>query len=117
MQANSLGHVSVPTPGTPVHVSATTVWCKRIRFSDPVGESGPKYVGVAGLVKSTGAGLIREIWPVGESGGINDDYYEVEAIDDRDLLNLADYWIDAANENEGLIIAYWTPGTPDQLKD
>ena len=115
MQPNSLGLIAVPNPGTPVRVTANTnLWANRIRFADVIGETGRKFLGVQGMNKGTSAGVLKEFWPTGSGGGMAD-AYEIWAATEHDLLRLSDYWIDANNAGEGLIVAYWTPATPDQV--
>jgi hypothetical protein len=101
----SLGRVNVTTPGVPVQLSATRLRCSRIRVSVVSGLTGKMYLGGAGLVGSTLTGVIKELWP-NSTGGV-DDSYEFVSYSDAPLLDLSQYWIDAAVGGEGLIVAYW----------
>jgi len=107
MQAGSFGKIAVSTPGTPVRVTTNTdLRASRLRFAAVIGETGRVFLGVAGMNKADGTGVIKEFWPTGAGGGIAD-AFEVWATDDRHLLSPADYYVDANNGGEGLIVAYW----------
>lgn len=106
LEARSLGKISVPTPGTPVRLTTdVNLRVARLRFAVVVGETGRVFLGVAGMNKATGAGVIKEFWPTGAGGGIADEL--VVESPNGDLLRPADYWIDANVAGEGLIVAYW----------
>ncbi len=105
LQARSFGKVAVPTPGTPVRLTADqTLRVTRLRFAPAIGEVGRIFVGVAGMNKANGTGVIKEFWPTGAGGGVAD-----ELIIDSPAgeLRPADYYIDANTAGEGLIVAYW----------
>lgn len=106
MSPSSLGRVSVPTPGTCVPLATTYTKCARIRVSVVAGLTGKMYLGTKNVVGSTLLGVIKEFWP-NSAGGV-DDSYDIDSGTDSNLLNLADYAIDAAVSGEGLIVAYWT---------
>jgi hypothetical protein len=107
MQANSFGKIAVPTPGTPVRVSTNTdLRVKRMRFAVVIGETGRVFLGVAGMNKLNGTGVVKEFWPTGAGGGVAD-AFEIWAVDDRHLLAPSDYYVDANNAGEGLIVAHW----------
>jgi hypothetical protein len=105
MAPQSLGRVNVPTPGTPVPLSAAETPCNRIRVSVIAGLTGKMYFGTQTVNHSTLAGVIKELWP-NSAGGV-DDSYEIYTANGADELNLADYALDAAVAGEGLIVAYW----------
>lgn len=105
MAPTSLGRVNVPTPGTCVRLATAYTPCTRIRFSVVAGLTGKMYLGTKAVVGSTYSGVIKEFWP--NSGGGVDDAYELSMGTDSNVLNLADYSIDAAVANEGLIVTYW----------
>jgi hypothetical protein len=102
----SLGRVNVTTAGTAVQLATTLTKCSRIRVSVVAGLTGKMYLGTKGVVGSTLAGVIKELWP--NAGGGVDDSYEISCGSDSNLLNLADYWIDCAVNGEGLIVTYWS---------
>ena len=107
MQARSLGKITVPAPGTPVRLTADpALTCARIRIQDVIGQTGRLFLGVAGMDKSTGAGLIKEFWPTGGGGGIADEI-TLDSPDGTNALRLADYYIDANIAGEGVIVSYW----------
>lgn len=106
LQARSLGKIVVPVPGTPVRVSSDeSLRVNRLRFAVVVGEVGRVFLGVAGMNRATGAGVIKEFWPTGAGGGVADEF--VIESPTGDLLRPADYYIDANTAGEGLIVAYW----------
>jgi hypothetical protein len=73
MQVKSFGKIAVPTPGTPVRLTTdTTLRVARLRFAAVIGETGRVFLGVAGMNKATGAGVIKEFWPTGADGGVAD---------------------------------------------
>ena len=106
MSPSSLGRVSVPTPGTCVPLATTYTKCARIRVSVVAGLTGKIYLGTRAVVGSTLVGVIKELWP-NSAGGV-DDSYEISTGTDSNMLNLADYAIDAVVAGEGLIVSYWT---------
>jgi hypothetical protein len=108
MRAKSFGKIAVPIPGTLVRLTAdTTLRVARLRFAVVIGETGRVFLGVAGMNKATGAGVIKEFWPTGAGGGVADQM-EIAAFENRHLLTPADYYIDANTAGEGLIVAYWS---------
>lgn len=101
----SLGKVVVPTPGTPVQLSASASLppVHSLRFSVIAGGTGKVYLGTAGMNKATLAGVLKEFWPTGVGGGVDDSF--TLPMSEREPYNVADYWIDAAVAGEGLIIS------------
>ena len=74
LQPRSLGKTAVPTPGTPVRVTSdTTIRAHRNRFAVAIGETGRVFLGVAGMNKASGAGVVKEFWPTGAGGGVADE--------------------------------------------
>ena len=105
LQPRSLGKIAVPTPGTPVRVTSdTTIRAHRIRFAAAIGETGRVFLGVAGMNKASGAGVVKEFWPTGAGGGVADELVLESAAGE---LRPSDYYVDANTAGEGLIIAYW----------
>jgi hypothetical protein len=105
LQARSFGKIVVPAPGTPVRLTAdTTLRVNRLRFAPVIGEVGRMFLGVAGMNKATGAGIVKEFWPTGAGGGVADELVIDSPAGD---LRPADYYIDANTAGEGLIVAYW----------
>jgi hypothetical protein len=105
LQARSFGKIPVPTPGTPVRVTTdTTLRVSRMRFAVAIGETGRVFLGVQGLTKGTGAGVLKEFWPTGAGGGVADELVIESAVGE---LRPSDYYVDANAAGEGLIVAYW----------
>jgi len=105
LQPRSLGKIAVPTPGTPVRVTSdTSIRARRIRFAVAIGETGRVFLGVQGMNKATGAGVVKEFWPTGAGGGVADELVLESAAGD---LRPSDYYVDANTAGEGLIAAYW----------
>ena len=106
LEARSFGKIAVATPGSPVRLTTDeTLRAVRLRFATLIGETGRVFLGVAGMNKTTGAGVIKEFWPTGVGGGVSDDL----VLESPNGLRPADYWIDANVAGEGLIVAYWVP--------
>lgn len=106
LQPRSLGRIAVPTPGTPVRVTSdTSIRACRIRFAVVIGETGRVFLGLQGMNKATGAGVVKEFWPTGAGGGVADEFVVESASGD---LRPSDYYLDANTAGEGLIVAYWT---------
>jgi hypothetical protein len=103
MTPQSLGRVSVATPGTPVRLATEYTPCCHIRVQVIAGLTGKMYFGTQAVNHTTLVGVIKELWP-NPSGGV-DDSFDVAILDNQ--LNLADYAIDAAVATEGLIVSYW----------
>jgi len=90
LQARSFGKVAGPTPGTPVPITTdTNLRAAKLRFAVVIGETGRIFLGVAGMNKATGSGVIKEFWPTGAGGGIADEL--VLESQNGDLLRPADY--------------------------
>jgi len=107
VQARSFGKIAVPTPGTPVRLTTdTNLRVARLQFAVVIGETGRGFLGVAGMNKATGAGVIKQFWPTGAGGGIADEF-TIQTLDGQHFVVPADYYIDANTTNEGLIVAYW----------
>ena len=105
LQPRSLGKIVVPIPATPVRVTSdTSIRAHRIRFAVAIGETGRVFLGVAGMNKASGAGVVKEFWPTGAGGGVADELVLESAAGE---LRPSDYYVDANTAGEGLIVAYW----------
>jgi hypothetical protein len=62
------------------------------------------FLGVQGMNKANGAGVVKEFWPTGAGGGVADELVIESASGE---LRSADYYVDANTAGEGLIAAYW----------
>ena len=80
---------------------------ERMRFAAVIGQTGRVFLGVSGMNKANGTGVIKEFWPTGSGGGVADSF-DIWAEDSRHLLLPSDYYVDANNAGDGLIVAYWT---------
>lgn len=126
MHTISLGFVKVPTPGTPVLLSAvfaalnvpaglteggkvhkiearpllanTGIVYAGQSGADPQGKSGP---GTA-FAKGTGVGLLAQIQVPATTG--HEDKFVVCASDHTNSVNINDYAFDAAVSNEGFVV-------------
>ena len=107
MTVTSLGRLNVATPGTLVPLSTDpTARASKIFFQAVPGLTGKGYIGTNGLVRATGAKVIRVLAP-NPTGGISD-FFFLESQQDSDVLNLSNYYIDMDVAGEGLLISYWT---------
>ena len=107
MTINCLGRINVPTPGTPVPLTADlSVKASKVFFQVIPGLTGKTYVGTKSLVKGTLAGTARVLWP-NAAGGFSETFY-IESQDGEDSIRLGDYAIDADVAGEGLLVTYWT---------
>jgi len=105
MTPMSLGRVNVAAAGTPVRLTAdASIRARRLSLTVIAGLTGKMYLGVANMNKDSLAGVIREFWP-NPTGGISDK--EVIEAPPGSSLTVADYWLDAAVNGEGMIVAYW----------
>jgi hypothetical protein len=107
MTVTAMGRVNVATPGTLVPLSSNTNQRASKIFVQVVpGLTGKGYLGMAGMVRSTLAGVIRVLWP-NTSGGFSENFL-IESSDGCDSLNLSQYYVDMDVANEGLLVSYWT---------
>lgn len=105
MQARSLGKVSVPSAGTPRQVVTDGgLVVARIRIQAVQANTGKVFIGVAGMDKTTFAGCIAEF---AIPGSDQPSAFEVASEDGTNALRLADYFVDAAVNGEGVIVSYW----------
>lgn len=105
MKAYSLGKIAVTTAGTPVQVTSdATIMASAIRIQAVPANTGAMHVGVAALVKATGVGVVASlaIPGAGQPAAV-----ELATGDGCNSLRLADYWVDAAVNAEGVYVAYW----------
>jgi hypothetical protein len=111
MQAKSLGKVSVPTPGTPVPLTAdASIFASRVRVQAVIGESGRVWLGVAGMNKNTHAGVLKQFWPTGGGGAaaaVPADSWEINESGGDNTIRLSSLFLDVAVAGEGAIVEYW----------
>lgn len=110
MTAYPQGKIAPATAGTPVQLSAPAAGTSSnglvacILVAQIGGTTGATYFGRVGLNRTTLAGVIFPFLAPGASGFIN-----VQEIGDQDgpnVVNPLDYAVDAANNNEGMLITY-----------
>jgi hypothetical protein len=113
MTINGLGHVAVPTPGTPVLLSAVLTAlgidpetrAARVYVTPLGGNAGKTYVGAPGMSKSTGVGVLKQLL-VPPTTGYNDTF-TLESVDGGvNLIRLASLAVDADSANDKLTIGY-----------
>jgi hypothetical protein len=106
MQIKSLGKIAVPTPGTPVPLSATRLLVWKYRVQAVIGETGKVWLGDSTLHASNHTGEIKTFWPTGAGGGVAD-AFEDYAGDEENVIDLSGLRLDAQNGGEGAIVSVW----------
>ena len=92
MQIKTLGKIVVTTAGTPVPVTSDpTLVAHRILVS-PVTGSKTVYLGIAGMVKATGVGVIKEILQPALTGAA--DYFELSCETGTNVFRASDLYLD-----------------------
>jgi hypothetical protein len=102
-QTLSLGRVNCGA--SPVQVSATPVRCTSVTVSAIAGMTGKLYFGTAAVNKTTLAGCIKEFVPTQLTAG-QQDTFTLSADENRNALNLSDFWIDGTVSGEGVVVSY-----------
>jgi hypothetical protein len=105
MTISPLGKITVTTAGTPVQITATPTACYGFIVSPDIANAGATHFGVAGLVKATRAGVIRTFLKPAATG--EGDYIRITS-PGGNILNLADYWIDAETSADAMLVSYIT---------
>jgi hypothetical protein len=105
MQATALGKIAVPTPGTPVQVSATSIKAAKIRFEAALSNAHVTWVGGAGMVGSTLTRVMKQLQI--PAAGAPADSIELLTEPGETQLDLSDYWIDANTATEGVLVTFW----------
>jgi hypothetical protein len=99
MIPQSLGFITVRTPGTPVPLSATPLQLSSVRVqprSAPgILNIGNVYLGARGMNRSTGAGVYAVLSPE-----------QVEGFPLSPAVDLAQVYVDADNAGDGILGAY-----------
>ena len=107
MTVTTMGRVNVATPGTPVPLSTDPNQRVSRIFTQVVpGLTGKGYLGTSNMVRASGAGVMRILWP--NSGGGFSENFLIESADGADSLNLSQYFVDMDVAGEGLLVSYWT---------
>lgn len=105
MAWKSLGKVTVTTAGTPVRATSTSTPAQSIMIQAFPTNVGLAYVGLSGMNKATGAGVLAII------GKPSADEVSVPSVSASIPLapaglNVADLYIDADDNGAGVIISY-----------
>src|ERR1700739_4570145 len=106
MQIKSFGKIAVPTPGTPVPLSATPLLVWKYRVQAVIGETGKVWLGDSTLHSSNHTGEIKTFWPTGAGGGVADAFEDYAGNDDN-VIDLSQLKLDAQIAGEGAIVAVW----------
>src|SRR4051812_15626082 len=95
--------IPIPSAGTPVQVTADgSIACVSMLIKALASNAGPSvYVGRAANFNAvSGAGLIVDINGVDQS-------FLIQAPDNSNRIVPAQYWVDAANSGDKLLVTYW----------
>ena len=107
MEFTSLGKIGVPTPGTPVPLTAdASIRAACIIVCQIGGTTGRVLFGKAGLNKTSLAGAIRTFLPAGASGLL--DHIEIHSHGAGNRLQPSEFVIDADTAGEGVLVSYGT---------
>ena len=107
MQAVSLGLILVPTPGSPVRVSAdTSLRVAQMMVRTVPGYTGRTYLGLAGMNRNAAGkpGVIRILSEPPAHGPQDGEDLPPNTQGQGNLLAPADYWVDADVANEGVVV-------------
>ena len=95
--------LTVPTAGTPVQLTADqSIVCVSLLIKALSSNGGPTvYVGrAANFNAASGADLIADINGADQS-------FLVQASDNTNRIVPAQYWVDAANSGDKVLVTYW----------
>ncbi len=106
MTITPLGKIAVTTAGTPVRVTATATPCHAIIVSQIAASTGATHFGDSTLVASTLVGVIKTFLKPATGFGVADQM--IITSPGGNLLNAADYYVDAAVNGEGLLVSVVT---------
>ena len=107
MQAIPLGLVRVPTPGTPVRITADmTLQVMQMMVRTVPGFTGKTYLGLAGMDKTSSAktGVIRILSEPPAFGPQDGEVLPAATGGQGNVLRVSDYWVDADVAGEGVIV-------------
>lgn len=105
MNVVPLGRITVTSAGTPVRATATATPCFAVIFTPVAGNAGATHVGISTLVKSTGVGVIKTLLKPGATG-VSDELRITAP--EGNLLNAADYYVDADTSADAVLVSYIT---------
>jgi hypothetical protein len=105
MIVKTLGKIAPSSAGTPVQCTTDrTIVAQKLLVSQIPGTSGNTFFGRSTLTKATYVGVIKGFLPATGANGFTDTL-EIDA-DGGNPICLADYWVDADTNGQGLLIAY-----------
>lgn len=102
----SLGLKTVPTPGTPVQLSTTSIPCDKVNLepmkASAAANTGNIYVGLSTMVKATLVGVLYVLAPGQPATTVEPPGGERLELQD----DVSNYWIDADTANDGVLVSY-----------
>jgi hypothetical protein len=107
MQTVSMGLIRVPTPGTPVRVTADESLLVVMMVVRTVpGFTGKTYVGVAGMdkVSPNKTGVVRILSEAPSSGPQDGEVFPPYSSGQANVIRPSDFWVDADVGNEGVTV-------------
>ena len=107
MQAISLGLIRVPSPGTPVPLSANgELRVMQMVVRTVPGFTAKTYLGLAGMDKNSSSktGVIRILSEPPAAGPQDGEVFPPATGGHGNVIHVADYWLDADVANEGVIV-------------
>lgn len=103
----ALGIKTVASAGTPVQIQAASTPCNQVNFQ-PVKSVGPYtdnagaiYIGLQGMSKSTGAGVLYVLKP-----GVPASSVEAKSSRNVNMDDVSNYWVDADSNGDGVLVSY-----------
>jgi hypothetical protein len=112
---NSLGYINVASGGAPVRITdnettpAARVGAQTVRLQALPGNEDIVFVGTAGLVISTGVGVLGVIPPPADPVEGPFAVWEMSVHNAPAAINLADIYIDCASA-DGAVVGSYTEG-------
>lgn len=105
MNLSSAVVVNVATGGTPVALAATPTRVKHFRLAPKAGNTGKIWVGLVGMNKATGAGVVDVIFP--NKSDEKAKPFEPPCGEGFGPHDLSQYVIDADTNGEGVYRSTW----------
>lgn len=106
MTLASLGKITVPTPGTPVRISANSIICNKIILHPLPANLGVSVsVGSSNVNAATYVGAVVTFIKPGATGVLDFRFIEFEE-GSGDPLDLSTLWVDATTAGDGVIVSY-----------
>ncbi len=94
--------VTIASSGTPQRLTTDTTICVNSIFFKPLASNSgaESYVGVAGMVISTGVGVISDILST-------DSFATPQTQNGLNQLHPADYWLDSDATGDKILVTWW----------